>query len=283
MNNMVCNIGRLAQAGCGAQPRRTDRQAAARTTKTFTPKKPHKISAMKYTLRFLARLSARNSKKHDARSASSEAELPLSPRPQGPDLPWEAADGNTANNEALPAEPQLYPDLSAIEASAKSQADSMFLSRLPVDIRLQIYGELWRGAGLSQHIFKRADCANDGQDRRTSRFTHWPCTTEFSLEDDRQEALAEALEAMGSIPNGILGGSFANHVWSHRMYSPWYNHWACRRNMRAAYGLGEERFDDRSQYQMPCPVGCQEHAAVRVSSLRGRDPFLPTLLTCKRM
>lgn len=59
------------------------------------------------------------------------------------------------------------------------QTDSLFLSRLPQEIRHRIYLELWREAGLEQHIV-----------RREERYVHLRCLVDqYSAIDNRQSQI----------------------------------------------------------------------------------------------
>src|SRR6185437_13260693 len=112
-----------------------------------------------------------------------------------------------------------YPDRSAIESSARSQSQSAFFASLPLEVRAQIYIELWQIAGLSQHIFLRGKHHHDS---RKSPFTHWRCITPFNVLDDRQAEIQKVRDQI----NTPLGTDclFHNPVWYRRLESSWYNH-----------------------------------------------------------
>lgn len=86
--------------------------------------------------------------------------------------------------EAIPAAapPSVHvgsPDLEHLEQTADSQRQSALL-RLPAEVRLRIYDEVFREAGLAQHVYVK-----DG------RYTHTACITDHDAPDERQVEVAK--------------------------------------------------------------------------------------------
>lgn len=52
---------------------------------------------------------------------------------------------------------QPFPNLYAIASEANEQSTSLFLSKLPIELRNAIYRLLWRDAGIKQHVLADMD------------------------------------------------------------------------------------------------------------------------------
>ncbi len=106
-----------------------------------------------------------------------------------------------------------YPNLEKFQAKAKAQLQSrLFL--LPLEIRQLIYLELWREAGLGQHIFIYR-----------GGYTHAPCIlSDQNAPDDRQ---VEIDGLWGGWKQGLMVTNVNNSLWSRRLSSAWCNHWRC--------------------------------------------------------
>lgn len=137
------------------------------------------------------------------------------------------------------------------------QHQSPFLSRLPPEIRNAIYLELWRTAGLSQHVFWHEACA--------AGFV-------FGVEDEREPQLEALWEAKGSPGTWLDDG-----LWHGRLASHWYNHWGCEEELLRQAGLDANRMPAR----MKAPTAQLD--ALRSVSTVARKPYLPMLLSCKRL
>jgi hypothetical protein len=156
-------------------------------------------------------------------------------------------------DEGLGHEPPnvIYPNREAIESSAEDQIQSLFFTKTPIEIRNMIYRELWRNSGLSQHIFRRQRVYGNMK----SRFTHSPCVTQFNVEDQRQKELQKLSIEFDLPPSD---GGIRNSQWGRRCHSSWYNHWCCLENH-----INETTGGRAKQHRV--------------------EPFLPMLLTCKKM
>ncbi|KAI5920168.1 hypothetical protein F4810DRAFT_684280 [Camillea tinctor] len=142
-----------------------------------------------------------------------------------------------------------------------NQDQSLFF-RLPQEIRNAIYLEVWRAAGLSQHIIYHKD---------QSHFCHWPCISDFSTEDDRQVALQEMRDRIPDSQIEKEPFQMPDSEWVSPLYSTWYNHWRCERKLfEALRAMGEDISE------LPTNNGpCRARATL--------SPYLPMLLSCKRM
>ena len=146
--------------------------------------------------------------------------------------------------------PRRYPDNEKLERSANAQTQSRLFARLPLDIRLRIYDELFKSSGLVQHI-----CESP----RGDGYTHWPCTADHDGEDARQLELESVRSLVGVVP------LWFDPQWQARLQSPWANHWACEEKMKYAYN--KELFD----------------GTPRRTAGSGATSFLSLFLTCKKM
>ena len=150
----------------------------------------------------------------------------------------------------IEAPPRRYPDKEQLERTANAQTQSHLFARLPLDIRLRIYEEVFKHSGLVQHVCKSP---------RGDGYTHWPCSTDHDGEDDRQLEL-EAIRSQDGVPP-----LWSDPQWHARLQSPWANHWACGERMGYAYN--KELYDGTPRRT----VGS------------GATSFLSLLLTCKKM
>lgn len=100
-----------------------------------------------------------------------------------------------------------------IERTAHEQRQSIFL-RLPTEVRLRIYDEVIKEAGLTQHIYVKG-----------GRYTHTACITN-EVRDDRQTEVEKIYSREEK--------SLNNPLWSRRLLSSWANHWRCEEAAVAA-------------------------------------------------
>lgn len=120
--------------------------------------------------------------------------------------------------EAAPEGPSVSPDADVFEKTADSQLGSALL-RLPIEVRLQIYDELWEDAGYTRHVYVK-----------NGAYTHTKCITDHDAEDERQ------IEVKKIYP---MSERFLQHsVWSRRLVSSWVNHWRCEEAAVAAMTYG---------------------------------------------
>lgn len=105
-----------------------------------------------------------------------------------------------------------YPNLSKFQVTLKDQAKCLFF-RLPVEIRELIYNEIWRTAGLRQHILIR-----------NGYYTHIRCITDHNAPDERQ---VEVGRLWGTEIRPFTQGLPSNGLWNRRLNSGWSNHWKC--------------------------------------------------------
>lgn len=166
-------------------------------------------------------------------------------------------DGNpTQTAAAAAANPRAargYPDRTAFAAAADAQEPCAFFSTLPLEIRQMIYVEFWRGigsgAGLVQHVLTRVVPPDALQPR--GPLGHAPCISDHRALDERHEAL-----------KATAADSTDRLAWIRRVKTDWCMHWPC------------EELDD------PRIVPADMAPPPRAPQW---SPFLPAMLTCKRM
>lgn len=104
-----------------------------------------------------------------------------------------------------------------------SQPGSLFLTHLPLEIRHRIYLELWREAGLEQHIV-----------RREGRHVRLGCLVDqYSAIDNRQSRIRseQFVNRLGISCVRYLD----SQIWNRRLCSPWSNHWPCEEHALALW------------------------------------------------
>ena len=102
------------------------------------------------------------------------------------------------------------PNKRALAKTAAPQAQSLFFSRLPAEIRTMIYVEMWRTAGsLRHHIVDSPQAQRSYQSLRTL------CVTGGSTEDIRYTRFRETRGR-------------ERERWWDRLRSEWALHWICQ-------------------------------------------------------
>ncbi|KAK3389633.1 hypothetical protein B0H63DRAFT_464082 [Podospora didyma] len=177
-----------------------------------------------------------------------------------------------------------------LAATANPQPLSPLFSTLPAEIRQLIYIEFWRlsGSDMRQHIFKRSTRPEiqDSEGRwgdltpPPGLWTHVACVTDPRKPDVRYSNFQAVSTAIEHRQEAAL--------WASRLRSEWCIHWPCEeadpcrpsqvtRQSRRELVLGGGTIahfpangSDDERYR--------QHSATAVWS-----PFLPVMLTCKRM
>ncbi|KZL79743.1 hypothetical protein CI238_02128 [Colletotrichum incanum] len=144
----------------------------------------------------------------------------------------------------------LHVDNNRPRPAMDNQLAAGFFDKLPEEIREMIYQELWRAAGLGQHIIR----TQAGYAHSRCLF-HRPGTRAVDGEEP-WEFNWMAPDARGSVP-----------LWYKREMSTWCDHWKC-----------EEAREEREIWR-DIARGRAGHC-VHVETWTA---FLPMMLTCKRM
>jgi len=100
------------------------------------------------------------------------------------------------------------------------QSSSPFFSRLPPEIRHQIYEALLHSAGLTQHIYK----TDVGQ---TAAITHTRCLIDPDDPDLREQGYFETFSDEAVNAFGKEQNLYNQRLWRGRQYTDWCNHWQC--------------------------------------------------------
>ena len=87
--------------------------------------------------------------------------------------------------------------------SIDPQTQSAFITCLPAEIRNAIYLELWRSAGLRQHILWHGE-GNGGR-----HFCRWRCEAEFEVDDEGAAAAKRECETAPQRPSRRRYGEVA--------------------------------------------------------------------------
>ncbi|KAK2031030.1 hypothetical protein LX32DRAFT_637537 [Colletotrichum zoysiae] len=112
----------------------------------------------------------------------------------------------TVDDEATPKD-------SKDDTPAQQPHQFHYFSKLPPEIRVQIYQEFWAVAGVKRHVFLH-----------NYEITYSPCITDHTAPDERQIGVAKAFKESGSEAEVQL-----HPEWYKRMTSKWCNHWRCER------------------------------------------------------
>jgi hypothetical protein len=157
------------------------------------------------------------------------------------------------------------------------QHQSSLLTLLPREILDKIYLELWRDCGLRQHILFHGK----GPRGKDKHFCRWACCTEYQV-DDPLQADVEKLRVKLGVPLGAnIQGNQPPEVgiYCRRLMSPWMNHWPC--GERATQEHGVEAISGYTTSDR-CWISWRDN---RPNDLHvpNWSPYLPMLLTCKRM
>ena len=174
-------------------------------------------------------------------------------------------------------EPQSAPppprvDRGSLAASAIPQLNSGFFARLPLDVRLLIYEQVWADAGTDQHIVQvRIGSApvRPRPSRHASAYrelTHFTCVCSAAGESSRKK--------MGS------GGSTEAH-WAakNQFMQPWCPHWGCDSvPVNTDYYLSTSTLQPTITTNVGTKMVWLEGGK---GKLQPSSPFLGLLLSCK--
>lgn len=137
-----------------------------------------------------------------------------------------------------------------------AQLQSSFVSKLPAEIRAQIYRELWVDAGLSQHLIVHS--IDPGGESRSlqSRFHHTKCITKHDAPDDRGPPPGNLYykEARRRLKRDPTFSDGTDPMWKEDCYH-------CKKAFDCFFDVGN----------LPhCPI-------------ERNTPFIPMLVCCKKM
>jgi hypothetical protein len=119
-----------------------------------------------------------------------------------------------------------------LAANASPQSDSAFFSRLPLEVRQQIYKEMWTAAGLKQHI---VDGTEEGPEEERRRWIRMPCiVNQRDTSKDADVRYVEYHQAVRAITSTISEHRPVSRqdtdrltAWEDRLKSTWCLHWRC--------------------------------------------------------
>ncbi|KAF5523234.1 hypothetical protein CGCA056_v004200 [Colletotrichum aenigma] len=137
-----------------------------------------------------------------------------------------------------------------VQAPEHGQIQSELFGKLPREIREMIYQELWRDAGMGQHII-----------RTEAGYAHTRCLLHRPGDPEEKHEGGEPWESMWMVPDAR--GTVP--LWYKREMSTWCDHWKC------------EEAREENEIWKDIAKGCR---CVKVDTWTA---FLPMMLTCKRM
>lgn len=158
--------------------------------------------------------------------------------------------------------------------SIDPQTQSAFITCLPAEIRNAIYLELWRSAGLRQHIVWHGEGGDDGR-----HFCRWRCEAEFEVDDELQR-LGESARRRHNVSLGARMAKLPDPetiALCRRLQSPWMNHWACGERAEREHGLDAVRGFTTSE------IRCWKKSKGAGERGPSWSPYLPMLLSCRLM
>ncbi|KAF9870452.1 hypothetical protein CkaCkLH20_12119 [Colletotrichum karsti] len=153
------------------------------------------------------------------------------------------------------------------------QLQSGFFSALPLEIRQNIYRQLWIAAGSTQHVYKAGPSF-------LAPLSHCQCISDPNAEDIREIELTRILATPPLEPAEGQAGALTEEAaiqrdeindWRLRNASVWCHHWACEEHppvLRPVDGWIGDKDDDKKKQRV---------------MVKEFSPFLSILLTCKRM
>ena len=120
----------------------------------------------------------------------------------------------------LPQEPIVLPEptpAGEFADSAQNQFESAFFGKLPLEIRRQIYEELWRTTGgESHHIF-----------HHSGRLRRCACVTDHDAEDER-DGIVENFKLEKALTHKTY---FSDPALHRQLSSMWTQHWRCEEHL----------------------------------------------------
>ncbi|RYO86952.1 hypothetical protein DL766_009604 [Monosporascus sp. MC13-8B] len=146
--------------------------------------------------------------------------------------------------------------------TAHHQFQSDFFGKLPLEIRRQIYEELWRSAGESQHIF-----------HMSGRLRRCVCITDHDAEDERDD-IVENFKLEKSLTHETY---FSNPALHRQLSSTWTKHWKCEEHM-AKHGANEPApflpaLTTCKRMYFECMDSIGEHVTLNFTSLQAAHDF----------
>lgn len=125
--------------------------------------------------------------------------------------------GSSDSNACQEREPLPEPiPVEQLAETAHDQFQSYFFGKLPLEIRRQIYEEIWRTTSEDQHIFH-----HNGRLRRCA------CITDHDAEDDRDD-IVENFRLEKALTNETY---FSNTALHQQLSSTWTKHWKCEEHL----------------------------------------------------
>jgi hypothetical protein len=121
--------------------------------------------------------------------------------------------------------PSDLPDRDALALTADQRLQSLFLWKLPLELRQRIYKVAWQMDGPARHIFVEG-----------GRFAHAPCVTDHDAAEDERQVTMEKIWADRNLDWGT-----ANPRWARRFISTWGDHWKCEEALMGATAAAEGR------------------------------------------
>ena len=118
--------------------------------------------------------------------------------------------------QELPVIPEPTP-ADKFADTARDQFESAFFGKLPLEIRQQIYEELWRmTGGGSHHIF-----------HHSGRLRRCACVTDHDAEDER-DGIVEKFKLAKALTHKTYFSSPTLHK---KLSSKWTKHWKCEEHL----------------------------------------------------
>ena len=164
------------------------------------------------------------------------------------------------------------------------QTQSPFFHKLPLEVRQNIYSQLWLSAGSTQHIFKAGNS-------RLSELSHATCITDPDAKDPRDDEVARRCQDQIVDDPGDIDAAYEELLdepgettddWVIRLFSDWCNHFRCEEQPEIPQVPPSERLRRQLEESL-------EDDGKLVQALPARSPafffspFLGPMLTCRRM
>lgn len=164
------------------------------------------------------------------------------------------------------------------------QTQSLFFSRLPIEVRRNIYYHLWLSTGSTQHIYKAGNS-------RFAELSHAACVTDPDARDPRDEEVARRCQDQTLDDPGDIDFAYEELTdepgettddWVIRLFSDWCNHFRCEEAPEIPQVPPSEKLQRQLEESTEDDGKLVQTLPTR-SSAFFFSPFLAPLLTCRQM
>ena len=164
------------------------------------------------------------------------------------------------------------------------QMHSPFFNKLPLEVRQNIYHQLWLSAGITQHIYRAGNSP-------FAELSHAACITDPDAKDPRDEEVARRCQDQRADDPGDIDAAYEELTdppgettddWVVRLFSDWSNHFRCEEQPGFAQLAPSERLRRHLEEDVQADGTLVQKLPARLPALF-YSPFLAPLMVCRRM